>query len=153
MRISSEKKYPYGVCRRACVWSGTCSVACTRCEQWFHKEWLQMPAIIYEGLENTYVSWYCCTCSLPNFKSLFEEFDADSSLSSTPTRTFSSHNGCAYIGSPRYTSSPTSYRRCPTVKRKLRVIVMTLQNIRAKRKAFWAMLENSAPDVILATET
>lgn len=138
------------------MWSRTVrSVACTGCEQWFHKECLQMPLLIYEELDFTDVSWYCCTSGLPNCNSsLFEEYDANlprvlhqhvhhSPLTMTVLK----------IGSPRYTSSPTSRRRCPTLKRKLRVIVANLQSIRAKRETFWAMSEYSASDVTLATET
>jgi hypothetical protein len=35
-----------------------------------------MKTVIYEPLEQSNASWYCCNCGLPNFNtSLFEDFE------------------------------------------------------------------------------
>ena len=78
-----------------------------------------------------------------------EEFDA--SVASCTTTL--SHDSSSDFGSHRFTSSPSIQRRCPTKKKKLRIIFVNFQIIKAKQKAFWAMLEYADPDVILATET
>lgn len=79
-----QPKYPCGICSKACVWSRTIrSVACSSCEKWFHKDCLNMPTVLYEPLELTEVSWYCCGCGLPNFNtSLFEDFELSSTTCS-----------------------------------------------------------------------
>ena len=114
-----------------------------------------MPTVLYEPLEQTDISWYCCGCGLPNFNtSLFEDFEASNSTCSTPSHTsFSSVNTESSIGSPEYTSSPKSHRNVPLSKKKARILVINFQSIRSKRESFWAMLEYSDPDVILANET
>ena len=116
-----------------------------------------MPTIIFERLENTGVSWYCCTCGLPNTNtSLFK------CLMQVHLPTLHRH---AYH-SPLIMTTPTSahpdtnlphhlttYVLQQKNKKKDCVIVVNLQSITANREAFWAMLDYSAPDVILATET
>ena len=114
-----------------------------------------MPTVLYEPLEQTDISWYCCGCGLPNFNtSLFEDFEASNSTCSTPSHTsFSSVNTESSIGSPEYTSSPKSHRNVPLSKKKACILAINFQSIRSKRESFWAMLEYSDPDVILASET
>ena len=149
-------KYPCGICGKACVWSRNVrSVACSNCDQWFHKNCLNMPTVLYEPLEQTDISWYCCGCGLPNFNtSLFEDFDISDPTCSTPSQTsFSSVNTEGSIGLPDFTSSPTTHRNVPLSKKKARILVINFQSIRSKRESFWAMLEYSDPDIILATET
>ena len=52
-------KYPCGICGNACVWSRNVrSVACSNCDQRFHKNCLNMPTVLYEPLEQTEISWY-----------------------------------------------------------------------------------------------
>jgi hypothetical protein len=47
-----------------------------------------MNTQIYEALENTDISWYCCNCGLPNFNtSLFEDFVELSTPINTTTDT------------------------------------------------------------------
>ena len=149
-------KYPCGICGKACVWSKTVrSVACSSCENWFHKDCLNMPTA-NEPLEQTEVSWYCCTCGLPNFcTSLYEEMDASHTACSTPSHTSvnSSIDSSSNIGSPRYASSPKQHRSTPLSKRKIRILVINFQSLRSKRESFWAMLEYCEPDIVLATET
>ena len=161
-------KYPCGICGKACVWSRTVrSVACNSCEKWFHKNCLGMSSAVFEGLEQTDVSWYCCGCGLPNFNSsLFEDLSSTNTCSTpnhlvspnrstTPshnqTRTSNSFNSS--IGSPLHASSPSTRRRQPLSKKKLRILVINFQSITAKREALWALLEYADPDVVLATET
>ena len=85
---------------------------------------------------------------------LVEDFEASNSTCSTPSHTsFSSVNTESSIGSPEYTSLPKSHRNVPLSKKKARILVINFQSIRSKRESFWAMLEYSDPDVILAIET
>ena len=114
-----------------------------------------MPTVLYEPLEQTVISWYCCGCGLPNFyTSLFEDFEASNSTCSTPSHaSFSSVNTESCIGSPEYTSSPKSHRNVPPSNKKARILVINFQSTRSKRERFWAMLDYCDPDVILASET
>ena len=60
------------------------SVASSSCERWFHKNWLNMPTVLYEQLEITEVSWYCCGYGLPNFNSCFLFFFVPASIQCNP---------------------------------------------------------------------
>ena len=120
-------KYPCGICGKACVWSRTVrSVACSSCENWFHKDCLNMPTVLYEPLEQTDMSWYCCTCVLPNFNtSLFEDIEASETGCSTPSHisSNSSIDSSSNIGSPRYASSPNQRTTTPLSNKKVRLLV------------------------------
>ena len=150
-------KYPCGICGKACVWSRTVRlVACSSCENWFHKDCLNMPTVLYEPLEQTDMSWYCCTCGLPNFNtSLFEDIDASETGCSTPSHISSNNSidSSSNIGSPRYASSPNQRTSTPLSNKKVRLLVINFQSLRPKRESFWAMLEYCEPDVILASVT
>ena len=149
-------RFPCGECGRACTWSRTVrSIHCTNCEKWFHKQCLQMSTHIYNALDGTDITWHCCQCGIPNFNSsLFMDFEASMSSCSTPFSTSFSSNNSSVFGSPQHASSPrASRRKQPTAKRKLRTLIINFQSMRAKREAFWALLEQSDPDIILATET
>ena len=132
-------KYPCDICEKACVWSRNVrSVACSNCDQWFHKNCLNMPTVLYEPLEQTVISWYCCGCVLPNFyTSLFEDFEASNSTCNTPSHaSFSSVNTESSIGSPKYTSSPKSHRNVPPSNKKAQILVINFQSIHSKRESF-----------------
>ena len=172
-------KYPCGICGKAVRWSRTIrSVACNDCEIWFHKDCLGMSTAVYEPLEATDVSWYCCNCGIPNFhSSLFNETEIDhSSLCHTsglhtPSNADHSqlcHTGGlhtpdnaehstllseVFFGEPLSTSSPTSNPKAAISNKKTRVLCINFQSMRPKREAFWSLLESSDPDIVLASET
>ena len=57
-------KFPCGFCSKP-VKSNQMGVQCDSCDVW-----TCLPfAEVYHGLNNSYVSWICCTCGLPNFSS------------------------------------------------------------------------------------
>ncbi|KAK3090310.1 hypothetical protein FSP39_010831 [Pinctada imbricata] len=64
----------------------------------------------------------------------------------------------AALGQPISQSSPagkigsTSTPK-PLTKRRLRVISVNLQSMRAKKESLWSLLEETSPDIILASET
>ena len=60
-----------------------------------------MNTQIYEALENTDISWYCCNCGLPNFNtSLFEDFVELSTPINTTTDTDGSILDISTMGPP-----------------------------------------------------
>lgn len=152
-------KFPCGECGKAVKWSKTVlSVACTECETWYHKDCLGMNTEIYLPLEkNPDLSWYCCQCGLPNFHtSLFEDFNlslSSDTISSTPSSVHTPPN-TSFFGDPILASSPKKEQfKKPLESNKARILSINFQSIRPKREAFWSMLENTDPDIILASET
>ena len=142
------------------------------------KDCLGMSTAVYEPLEATDVSWYCCNCGIPNFhSSLFNETEIDhSSLCHTgglhtPSNADHSqlcHTGGlhtpdnaehttlsseVFFGEPLSTSSPTSNPKAAISNKKTRVLCINFQSMRPKREAFWSLLESSDPDIVLASET
>jgi hypothetical protein len=153
-------KYPCEICGKACKWSRAIrSIACTGCEKWYHKNCLQIKTVIYEPLEQSDASWYCCNCGLPNFNtSLFEDFEIhtyslSSNLNETSTSMNDSIQSTTNIGPPQCTSSPTKQNKCPVNKKSLRLLDINFQSMKAKREEFWSMLEYNDPDIIIASET
>jgi hypothetical protein len=66
-----------------------------------------MNTQIYEQLENTDISWYCCNCGLPNFNtSFFEDFVELSTPTNSTTDTDGSILDISTMGPPLTTSSP-----------------------------------------------
>jgi hypothetical protein len=66
-----------------------------------------MNTQIYEELENTDISWYCCNCGLPNFNtSFFEDFVELSTPTNSTTDTDGSILDISTMGPPLTTSSP-----------------------------------------------
>ena len=114
-----------------------------------------MCTAVYEPLEATDMSWYCCNCGIPNFNSsLFTEFEHDniSQCDTTSNSTPSNTGDNIFFDDPLSTSSPQNQRK-PLVNRKIRVMSINFQSIRSKKEEFWSMLEYSDPDIILASET
>ena len=71
----------------------------------------------------------------------------------TSRDSFSSFNSS--IGSPQHSSSPKTDAK-PTDLRKratLRVLILNLQSMRAKRTPFWLLLEEVDPNIIIGCET
>ena len=113
-------KYPCGICGKAVRWSRTIrSVACNDCEVWFHKDCLGMSTAVYEPLEATDVSWYCCNCGIPNFHSrLFNETEIDhSSLCHTGglhTPSNADHSSLCHTGGLHTPSNADHSQLCHT---------------------------------------
>ena len=157
-------KFPCQICGKACKWSKVVhSIACNNCELWFHRQCLNMNTFVYEALEKTDVSWYCCQCGLPNFNtSLFDDIEIGNSDGTCSTPSHLSHVSVNSdfdpdtVGPPQHTSSPSAPhrpRKREVESKKLRVIVANLQSIKAKRESLWSMLSDIDPDIVIATET
>jgi len=154
-------KYPCGVCGRAVRWSKTVrSVACTECEKWYHINCLGMNTAMYEPLEATDISWYCCSCGIPNFhSSLFTEFDLSDNINvstETSTKDHSLDTSDISFTNPVSTSSPRKGKHQPItnpINKKIRILNTNLQSMKSKKEEFWSLLEQSDPEIILASET
>jgi len=151
-------KFPCQVCSKACTWSKKIrSIACNNCELWFHTDCLKMTSAIYDALNNTDSSWYCCNCGIPNFNSsLFEDFPFQDNSLTTPTTPSGLHSFSSdslSIGSPKLTSSPKRKQPKPLFENNLRILTINFQSLRSKREELWTLLEFSTPDIIIATET
>ena len=61
------------------------------------------------------------------------------------------------MGPPLTTSSPKNkpkqQARNKITKRSLRLLIINFQSIRSKKESFWNMLEQTEPDMIIASET
>ena len=104
-----------------------------------------MDTAVYETLEASDVSWYYCICGIPNFNtSLFEVFLLSSS-NRLHTTISSISSDCSLldtsnIGLPRSTSSPTSRKRQPLSKRKLRTVSINFQSLKSKNAKYLGVL-------------
>ena len=155
-------KFPCQICGKTCKWSRTrFSVACNNCELWYHTVCMGMSTQIYDVIAKPDISWYCCTWGLPNFNtSLFEDFgwaytETTNQSNSNLSTSMASITTNTDIGPPQHTSSPIRKQRegQPLTKKKLRVISVNLQSIRAKKESLYHMLEQTDPDIVVAQET
>ena len=93
-------KSPCGVCSKACTWKQK-AVACDECQTWYHIKCMNMNSVIYNALNS--ISWYCCSCGLPNFSSgLF--LNSSSSFDSL----FNPFNSLSKPSESFYTPNPVS---------------------------------------------
>ena len=129
-------KFPCNICSKACKWSKTVkSVACDNCDMWYHKHCLNMNTAVFDALEKTDVSW------IPQFHSSL--FDEDPSTENDTDCSLNSNISC--IGPPLSQSSPQGKsgqppKFRPITKRRLRVISVNFQSMKAKRESFWCLL-------------
>ena len=150
-------KYPCLVCTKAvrCNHRGT---ACDTCAGWYHTHCIDMDSKIYNALARPDASWIYCQCGLPNFStSFFEALDAGTFNTFESLSDLSLSSVSSDIGDPITASSPKSTKP-PSCNRKpestfMKVLTINFQSIKAKREAFWNLLESSKPDIILGCET
>ena len=123
-----------------------------------------MPSVIHKALSKPEASWVCCHCGMPTFTdSLFDSYEIRHSnsfdvLASHPDNSIdNSIDSLEHVGPgpPMLASSPS---RPPTRQRRqktsnIRVLIVNIQSVMAKREAWLALVENSDPDIILASET
>ena len=133
-----------------------------------------MPLHILHGTKN--VSWHCFTCGVPNFSStLFDTTYSHSAATSIETENSYSILSCnshgkpespitghsfssldSSIGSPQHASSPaktkpSTYRN--DTRSSFRILTINFQSMRAKKDAFWLLLKEADPDIIIGSET
>ena len=125
-----EWKYPCSVCQKP-VKNNQERLQCDSCDLWYHTNCCRVNDIVYNALANSYCSWICCECGLPNFSSsLFDTFDISMQnyYRSLPSSLISSsisptcYDGADLrpndiIGPPRHSSSPS---RSVTKRKNLR---------------------------------
>eukprot|EP00111_Clytia_hemisphaerica_P005737 TCONS_00016623-protein len=59
-------KFPCGECYKAVKW-GQRAIACDSCDQWFHKDCIEINSLIYQAYESTPdLTWECCNCGIKN---------------------------------------------------------------------------------------
>ncbi|KAJ8017921.1 Pygopus-like 1 [Holothuria leucospilota] len=175
-------KFPCQICHKAAKW-GQKAIECDKCQGWFHVTCLNMNEMIYNVLsEHPSYSWSCCNCGLPNFSSTFMESLLDLELSNSfsllshDSVEHSIHVMSQNPGVPLSASSPKidrrnvrpklnpssnlrtlsaelSRRRLPTNLKKLKIINVNCQSIRAKLPSFEVMLATEDPDIVIGTES
>ena len=151
-------KYPCGICSKKVGWNRP-AIACDNCNFWFHKDCIPMPSIIYNTLANTSISWICCNCGMPSFTNSF--FDTTPASSENPYDPLASDNSfdqdqpSPQMGPPLLQSSPKQTRSgsTPINTQSLKVIVVNIQSVLAKKVEWLELLSSSNPDIILGCET
>lgn len=71
---------------------GQRAIACDSCDQWFHKDCIEMNSLIYQAYESTPdLTWECCNCGIKNISpSLFDNTlnsSTDSNISNASDNT------------------------------------------------------------------
>ena len=151
-------KYPCMICSKAVKWNQR-AVACDNCEGWYHAECMNTNSQIYTALTKPDTSWICCSCGILSIStSLFESFNINESSNRFDSHTDSTSSfTCDEIVDPIVTSSPKSktppHKVNSAYDNILKVLTINFQSLRAKRQAFWNLVDSSKPDVILGCET
>ena len=133
---------------------------------------MQMSTNIYEVLANTSLEWICCQCFLANFSSsIFSETISESANSydvlSPKIATPNFHELPMLKSTPKPEKPERSNNllvtkeegnkngsNCSSQTRKsVKILVTNFQNIVNKKEALLTMIDSSAPDIIVGTET
>ena len=127
-------KFPCGECFQAVKW-GQKAIACDSCDQWYHKNCIEMNSILYDNYEaNVDLSWECCNCGVKNISlSLFNstlESSTNSNLS--PQRDNSQH------------------KRTP---KQLRILCINFQSLWDKKEQLDEALLEEDIDIVIGSET
>ena len=145
-------KYPCQVCHRAVTW-GQRGVACDDCEGWYHVDCMCMPNEVYGVLHN--VSWQCVRCGMPNFSSSLFESTTIESTNMYDSLCTSEQSSVSSPGRPIASSSPVASGRKSKLKplAPLKIININFQSAKNKKEEIGNLIDSSAPDIILGTET
>lgn len=158
----SPVKYPCQICNKAVKWT-TPGVCCDSCDGWYHKDCMGMNSAVYEGLTN--ISWYCCSCGLPNFSTtLFDTVCLDDTNPFSPLSDMHSsvipsspESPVTDIGSPTAASSPKQHhqkhKRNGRKDVPLKVAVINCRSIVNKRAEIANLIDSTHVDVIVGTES
>lgn len=151
-------KYPCGFCEKPCK-SNQKAVACDECNQWFHAKCMGISDESYHQLGNTSTSWFCTNCNSCNHSTTLYDVPLSNnsfSLLSDCSSHSLDNTTSSSIWSPLLTSSPktSNSRVIPNHQRKgLRTIITNFQSIKNKAAELEVLIETTAPDVIIGTET
>ena len=124
-----------------------------------------MPLEVYEGVNNSYTSWICCHCGLPNFSSSFQSLFESRSSPLTFTNNYSPLSGPSSplsmpIPSPIGSSSPCMQppRLKGPIKQnkptKASIQIANFPSVKGKSSQLEALLESYGPlDIICGSES
>ena len=122
---------------------------------------MYMSSSTYEGLNNSYTSWFCSNCDSANFStSLFEStsvVSTNNSFNLPVDENTSPTTQCDFT--PFVASSPKetptrSYRNTPDRKQSgFKVLNVNFQSVRNKSAELAALISEHNPDVMIGTET
>ena len=148
-------KFPCGICKRPEKVNQRV-VCCDSCDLWYHTNCMSMPLEVYKDLNNSYTSWICYQCGLPNFSSSL--FESSSSL--TCTNNYSPLSGqftplSMPISPPIGSSSPRLKgpikQNKPT---KASIPIANFPSFKGKSSQLEALLESYGPlDIICGSES
>ena len=153
-------KFPCGVCSRPAK-SNQRAVCCDSCDIWFHVRCMNMSSSTYEGLNNSYTSWFCSNCDSSNFStSLFESTSVVSTNNSfnlpvaENTSTTTQCDFTPFVASSPKETPTQSYRNTPGRKQSgFKVLNVNFQSVRNKAAELAALISKHKLDVIIGTET
>lgn len=92
------------------------------------------------------------SCGIPNFStSLFESFNINESSNRFDSLTDNISSFTCVTSSPKSKTPP--HKVNSAYDNILMVLTINFQSLRAKREAFWNLVDSSKPDVILGCET
>ena len=142
-------------------------VQCDSCDKWYHinPKCQNVAKHIYLGLDNSDVSWECLNCGMPNIKSGYFTLSKHSVSSPNPYDALSQPDPDSQLSdvddpgpplassSPR-TEPPSTQGKKQTPKRGvLKVLNVNCQSLSPKKAEFQTLIDNTQPDIIIATET
>ena len=150
-------KFPRGYCSKP-VKSNQHAVCCDDCDIWYHVRCMSMSPEVYQALNNSYTSWICCACGLPNFaSSLFSSHSSVScsnSFGSLSSPLMSNITTDHILSSPVATSSPrSSSKQRRKHSKPPNIVIANLQGIRSKSAELEHLLRDEDNDIVIATET
>ena len=122
---------------------------------------MNMSSSTYEGLNNSYTSWFCSNCDSSNFStSLFESTSVVSTNNSfnlpvaENTSTTTQCDFTPFVASSPKETPTQSYRNTPGRKQSgFKVLNVNFQSVRNKAAELAALISKHKLDVIIGTET
>lgn len=79
-------KFPCGICSKA-VRKNQRGILCDECQYWFHVKCIDLPVAEYNILSQTSDSWYCKSCTLPQFTNSFFDISLEEK-SNAPSQSY-----------------------------------------------------------------
>ena len=61
--------FPCAICEEALLWNSA-MLCCDNCDDWYHKDCLEMNTTLFEHCQSKDSAWICTSCNQPNFSTL-----------------------------------------------------------------------------------
>ena len=149
--------YQCGSCTQPVTWEEK-GLVCDTCHQWYHANCQDVHSKTYSILakEESFL-WDCIRCDCPQYSSTcfdlhqastsnsFEGLNSNSDLLDTPPRSSTLR--------PAHSSTPTRAIKPRAATKPLRVLNINFQSIKSKQPQVYNLLDSTAPDVVIGTET